>query len=251
LVAFSGRARPEGNVAPSRRGHERQQDEFGGAGTMGWWWVALAVGLGVAAALALRPRRYRYDDDVVRRDVSPWWVPVGAGLAAVLAGPFWRAEPVPVVVTGVVALVWLAVLTVIDLEVRRLPDLLTLPAYPVTALLLAWCAAATYDWRGLAEAAACSGGAVAAYGVLVLVARRSGGLGEGDIKLAGVLAGLLGWFSWRTAAYGLVAGFLVGGLAAAILLLGRRASRRSTIAFGPAMVLGAYLVGAVAPVAVG
>lgn len=217
---------------------------------MGWGWVALTVVLGVGAALALRPRRYRYADDVVRRPVSPWWVPVGAGLGAVLAMPFWSSEPVPVVTTGVLALVWLAVLTVIDLDVRRLPDVLTLPAYPVTALLLTWCAAHDRDWAGLAEAAASSGGAVAVFGVLVLGARRSGGLGEGDIKLAGVLGALLGWFSWRTAAYGLVAGFVVGGVAAVVLLAGRRASRRSTIAFGPSMVLGAYLVGLVAPVVV-
>lgn len=216
---------------------------------MGWWWVGLAVVLGVAAALALRPRGYRYADDEVRRVVSPWWVPAAAGVGAVLAGPFWRTQPVPVVVTGVLALVWLAVLTLIDLEVRRLPDVLTLPAYPVTALLLTWCAAVTHRWDALAVAAACSGGAVVAYGLLVLLS--PGGLGEGDVKLAGVLGALLGWFSWRTAAYGLVAGFLLGGLVAAVLLVGRRASRRSTIAFGPAMVVGAYLVGVVAPVAVG
>jgi len=216
---------------------------------VGWWWVGLAVALGVAAALALRPRTYRYADDEVRRVVSPWWVPVAAGVGAVLAGPFWRAEPVPVVVTGVIALVWLAVLTLIDLEVHRLPDVLTLPAYPVTALLLVWCAAVTDRWDALAVAAACSGAAVAAYGLLVLLS--PGGLGEGDVKLAGVLGALLGWFSWRTAAYGLVAGFLVGGLVAAVLLVGRRASRRTAIAFGPAMVVGAYLAGVVAPVVVG
>ena len=65
-----------------------------------------------------------------------------------------------------------------------------------------------------------------------------------------MIGALLGWFSWRTAAYGLVAGFLVGGIVAVGLLVARRASRRSTIAFGPAMVLVAYLVGVVAPVAV-
>ncbi|SEP70304.1 prepilin peptidase [Microlunatus flavus] len=218
---------------------------------MGWWWVVLAVALGVAAALVLRPRRYRYADDEVRRDVSPWWVPVAAGLGAVLAGPFWSAEPLPLVLTGVLALVWLAVLTVIDLEVHRLPDVLTLPAYPVVALLLTWAAAATGRWDALAVAAACSGGAVVVFALLVIFSPGRGGLGEGDVKLAGVLGALLGWFSWRTAAYGLVAGFLVGGLVAVVLLVARRASRRTAIAFGPAMVAGAYLVGTLAPVVTG
>lgn len=218
---------------------------------MAWWWVALTVVLGSGAALRLRQRGYRYSDDLVRRSVSPWWVPVVAGLAAVLAGPFWSAQPVPVIVTGVLALVWLAVLTVIDLEVHRLPDVLTLPAYPVAGLLLTWCSADAHDWQALARAAACSGGAVLVFGLAVFFSPGHQGLGEGDVKLAGVLGALLGWFSWPAAAYGLIAGFLLGGAAAAVLLVVRRASRSSTIAFGPAMVVGAFLVGVVAPIGLG
>ena len=69
----------------------------------------------------------------------------------------------------------------------------------------------------------------------------AGGLGLGDVKRAGVLAALLGWWDWRAAAIGLAAGVVLGGLAAAILLITRRADRHSHIAFGPAMVAGAYL----------
>lgn len=218
---------------------------------MGWVWVGLAALLGVGAALLLRPRRYRYDDDEVRRDVRPGWVPVGVVLAAVLAGPFWADEPAPVLLTFVLALVWTAVLTLVDLEVHRLPDVLTLPAYPVVALLLTWCSATTGDWAALARAAACSGAAVLVFTLAVLLSPGQQGLGLGDVKLAGVLAALLGWFSWAAAAYGLLAGFVLGGVVAFALLLGRRADRRSTISFGPAMVAGAYLVAVTLPVLVG
>ena len=82
---------------------------------------------------------------------------------------------------------------------------------------------------------------MAVFTALALLSPGAGGLGLGDVKLAGVLAALLGWFDWRAAAIGLAAGFVLGGLAAAFLLLTRRADRHSHIAFGPAMVAGAYL----------
>ena len=58
---------------------------------------------------------------------------------------------------------------------------------------------------------------------------------------AGVLAGLLGWFSWTNATMGLLTGFVLGGLGALVLLVARRAGRRSDMPLGPALVLGAYL----------
>lgn len=215
---------------------------------MGWVWVGLAVLLGGAAALLLRGRRYRKADDHLRRSVNPLWVPVAALVGALLAAPFWRAQPVPVLLTYVLALVWALVLTLVDLEVHRLPDVLTLPAYPVAAVLLAWCSASTADWSALAVAAACSGGAVLAFLVALLVSPGGQGLGLGDVKLAGVLGALLGWFAWEAAVYGLLAGFVLGGVVAVALLVARRADRRSALSFGPAMVAGAYLVALTLPV---
>ena len=43
------------------------------------------------------------------------------------------------------------------------------------------------------------------------------------MKLAGTLGGLLGWWGWWTALYGLLTGFILGGLVAAVLLVSRRA----------------------------
>jgi leader peptidase (prepilin peptidase) / N-methyltransferase len=217
---------------------------------VGVLWVGLAALLGGAAALALRGRRYRYADDDVRRSVNPLWVPAAAVLGALLAAPFWRAQPAPVLLTYVLALVWALVLTLVDLEVHRLPDVLTLPAYPVAAALLAWCSATTGAWSALAVAAASSGGAVLAFLVALLVSPGGQGLGLGDVKLAGVLGALLGWFAWEAAVYGLLAGFVLGGVVAVVLLAARRADRRSALSFGPAMVAGAYLVALTLPVLV-
>jgi leader peptidase (prepilin peptidase)/N-methyltransferase len=66
-------------------------------------------------------------------------------------------------------------------------------------------------------------------------------LGFGDVKLAGLIGLVLGWLGIFQTVVGLFAGFLVGGLIALVLLLGRRVGMRSHIAFGPSMLAGALL----------
>lgn len=215
---------------------------------MNWAGVLLAAVLGVVSALWLRTRRYRYDDDEVTRTLNPWWVPTVALVGALLGSPFYAGVPVVVALTYVVALVWAVTLAFIDLEVRRLPDILTLPAYPVAGVLLALCSLQVDSWASLARAVAC-----AALGVLVLflIIRRTrdrAGIGWGDMKLVGVLAGLLGWLSWVNALYGLLTGCIIGGVAAAVLLLSRRAGPQSYLSYGPSLILGAYLWALLLPV---
>jgi Flp pilus assembly protein protease CpaA len=130
----------------------------------------------------------------------------------------------------------------------RLPDLLTLSAYPVAGALLAACSAVTGDWTAMARAAACAGIAVAVFLVAALVASGSGGLGLGDVKLVGVLGGLLGWHSWFGALLGLATGCVIGGLMTVVLLVFRRAERTSLVAYGPALIAGSYIWAALAPI---
>jgi leader peptidase (prepilin peptidase)/N-methyltransferase len=66
-----------------------------------------------------------------------------------------------------------------------------------------------------------------------------GGMGFGDVKLAGLLGLYLGWLGWSSVLVGTFTGFLTGGLAGAVLLATRRADRRTAIPFGPAMLAGA------------
>ena len=68
------------------------------------------------------------------------------------------------------------------------------------------------------------------------------------MKLAGTLGGLLGWWGWWTALYGLLTGFILGGLVAAVLLVSRRADRRSHLSFGPALIAGAYIWAVLPPI---
>lgn len=153
------------------------------------------------------------------------------------------------------ALLYLAAITValtlIDLDVRRLPDAIVLPSYPVALVLLGLASlnpGGTADWGALVRAAI--GGAVmfAVYFLLLLV--YPGGMGFGDVKLAGVLGLYLGWVGWSALVVGWFAAFLLGGVFSVGLLVTRRAGRKSSVPFGPWMLAGAW-VGLAAGTAVG
>jgi leader peptidase (prepilin peptidase)/N-methyltransferase len=210
--------------------------------------IMLGPALALLPAWWLHSRRYRLEDDVVYRPLPAWLLPVVVLIGSVLAAPFYLGRPTVIIVTYALALVWGALLALIDLDVRRLPDVLTLPAYPVAAVLLALCSAAVDDWDALARAAACAALAVALFTALALVGAGSEGLGLGDVKLVGVLAGLLGWYGWTNALLGIATGCVLGGLVALVLLLSGRAGRGSQVAYGPVLIAGAYVWAVLPPV---
>ena len=130
-------------------------------------------------------------------------------------------------------------LALIDLDVRRLPNSIVLPSYVVGAGLLALPAATGPDWPA-------AGRALLAMAVLFLVFFAiaylyRGGMGLGDVKLAGVLGLYLGWLGWSSVVVGAFGGFLLGGLVGIALMVARRASRRTPVPFGPFMLAGALL----------
>jgi leader peptidase (prepilin peptidase) / N-methyltransferase len=133
-------------------------------------------------------------------------------------------------------------LAFIDIAVSRLPDPLTAAAYAGTAVLLLLAAAAGgpgASWPALLRAML-GGLALTGFYLLLLVISPSG-MSLGDIKLAASLGTLLAAFGWRVLITGGATGFLLGGLAGAMLLVTRRASRRQLIPFGPFMIAGALL----------
>ena len=158
-------------------------------------------------------------------------------LFAVLAGHFGLVWELP-------AYLYLAAIGValaaIDLDVRRLPDALTLPSYPVAIVLLgvpALISGSSGAWlRGLAAGAAL----FLFYFLLVLIYPK--GMGFGDVKLSGVLGIYLGYLGWGALIVGGFAGFALGGVVGGGLMLLGRAGRKTALPFGPFMLL-ATLVG--------
>jgi leader peptidase (prepilin peptidase)/N-methyltransferase len=129
------------------------------------------------------------------------------------------------------------VLAVIDLDVWRLPDRIVLPAYLVGAVLLGSAGLLRNDVTALGVAAASSGGAF----LLFLLLHLAGGMGFGDVKLAGVLGLFLGYLGVGQLTIGIAAGFLVGAVVGVALIVARRSSRKSRIPFGPWMLAGAWI----------
>lgn len=173
---------------------------------------------------------------------SPASVPVfavvatTAALSAVVA---WRQSsgawpawwlPVPLLATFLAA-----PLTVADLRYRRLPDALTVPAYPLCGLALV-VAALSGAGGGLVARAVAGGFLFGGAHLLVhLVSRRS--LGAGDVKLAGVLGAALAAVGW--------AALVVGAAVAAVvtvLLAVRPRWRRHGVPHGPGLLAATWLV---------
>ncbi len=141
------------------------------------------------------------------------------------------------------AFLYLAAISValglIDLDVKRLPNLIVLPSYLVAGALLLLPAFVTPAWDSYLNAWL---GAVALFGFYFLLAFiYPAGMGFGDVKLAGVLGLYLGWLGWGSLIVGGFLGFLLGALVGVAMMIGRRAGRKTMIPFGPFMLVGALI----------
>ncbi|TAL24985.1 MAG: prepilin peptidase [Frankiales bacterium] len=130
-------------------------------------------------------------------------------------------------------------LALIDLDCKRLPDVLTLPSYPVAAVLLGTAALLGSDSGDLLTALL---GGLAMFALyFALCFAYPAGMGFGDVKLAGVLGMYLGWLGWGPWAVGLFLGFFLGGAFGIGLILVKRGGRKTAVPFGPFMLLGVLI----------
>ena len=136
-------------------------------------------------------------------------------------------------------------LALIDLDCKRLPDALTLPSYPVAAVLLGVAALLGSDSGDFLKALLGGAAMFAAYFALCFA--YPAGMGFGDVKLAGVLGMYTAWLGWGAWAVGLFLGFLLGGVFGVALMAAKRGGRKTAVPFGPFMLLGALLAVLVGP----
>ncbi len=129
-------------------------------------------------------------------------------------------------------------LAIIDIETHRLPNALVLPAFPVGIALLGASAILLGDGTPLLAAVVVAVIFTLVYGIPAFAV--PGGMGMGDVKLAGVLGLYLGWLGVASSVVGLIAGFLLGGIAGIVLLL-RGRGRKAKVAYGPWLIAGAWV----------
>jgi leader peptidase (prepilin peptidase)/N-methyltransferase len=127
-------------------------------------------------------------------------------------------------------------LAVIDLDVKRLPDVLTLPSYAVGLVGLGAASLADHDAHSLIRALAGGAAMFAVYFALCLA--YPAGMGFGDVKLSGVLGLYTAYLGWDVWGAGLFLGFLLGGLFGIGVVLLRKGGRKTALPFGPFMLLG-------------
>lgn len=130
-------------------------------------------------------------------------------------------------------------LGVVDLQHRRLPNSIVVPFGVISLALLVLAAVGT--GAGDSVLRGIIGGALLFLLYLILALISPASLGMGDVKLAGVLGMYLAAVSWRTLAYGSFGAFIIAALVSIVLLVTRRASRRTQVPFGPAMLLAALV----------
>jgi leader peptidase (prepilin peptidase) / N-methyltransferase len=136
------------------------------------------------------------------------------------------------IVLGLLLVTALVPITLIDLELRIIPNLITGPA-----ALAAVVAIAALDADFLPEAliAAAAGGGF----FLVAAILYPRGMGMGDVKLAGMLGLYLGRAVAPAIFIALIAGVVVG--AAVIARKGAKEGRKTAVPFGPSLALGGMI----------
>lgn len=176
--------------------------------------------------------------------VAWWWAFDGQGA---FTEPIVKASPDFTQLAGailwLIALLYLAAITValalIDLDHHLLPNSIVLPGYIAGGVLLSASALLTENYQALYGAAIGAASMFAFYFVLAFISPR--GMGMGDVKLAGVLGLYLGYLGWGALIVGGFGAFLVGGLFSIVLLVLRKAGRKSGIPFGPWMLVAAWI----------
>ena len=166
-----------------------------------------------------------------------WWL-------APMIGEAFAASSVPLIVASILELVAFlyfaaigVALLLIDLDTRKLPDVIVLPSYIVGIVLLAAVSLLRWDFGPLIVAGIGLAALWVFYFALAVI--KPGGMGFGDVKLSGVIGLYLGWVGVGSLIVGAFSAFLLGGVFSIVLVLSRGAGRRTAIPFGPWMIAGA------------
>jgi leader peptidase (prepilin peptidase) / N-methyltransferase len=137
-----------------------------------------------------------------------------------------------------------ATVILVDARLHKIATRLVYPVAGVVAALLGLAVLADgssgFVLWDLGRALICGFAAFAFIWILGLISPA--GMGDGDARLVLSLGMLLGWHSFRIGYFGLLAGFLLGSVFGVMLMVIKRAGRKTQIAFGPYLVAGALLV---------
>jgi len=209
----------------------------------------LTIGAFALAALAISPLLASWTTALCTNVQRGWWRPRPVPTAVWLLIAVSAAALAALASVQTPSLAWWlfatggAVLAVVDMRTHLLPSRLVYPLAAVELVTLMSCAVVNGDLSQLGRAVLAS--AMVGAGWFAVAFCSPGSLGLGDVRLATVAAGLLGWRGWHQ----VFAGQLVIWLLAVVVAGGSAVARRSTDVRGMKVPLGLPLV--LAPLLVG
>jgi len=165
-------------------------------------------------------------------------IAVSALLTALLFGlAAWRLGAVPALAGYCALFAGLIAASIVDARLAIVPRTILYPTLVVTALGIVAASAVDHRWRALGDAAI---GGVAAFAVFfVLWWCFPRGIGYGDVRLAGVIGAALGWIGFGEIYVGFLAAFAVGTAVGFVVMTRQGTGRKTRLAFGPALSIGA------------
>ena len=174
--------------------------------------------------------------------VAVWWWEISTNSAFQISAGSISGSNVVADVLVLIAFLWLAGVSVslalIDIDTHKLPNAIVLPSYFVGGVLLATAGLLNGDVDALIRSATGMAALWLAYFAMAML--YPGGMGFGDVKLAGMLGLFLGFLGWGALLVGAFAAFFFGGIYAIALMVLKKAGRKSGIPFGPWMLFGAW-----------
>ncbi|MFD0204021.1 MULTISPECIES: prepilin peptidase [Saccharothrix] len=193
-------------------------------------WTALGVLVG--SALGLMTRKLLH-----YRRLSRWsWTAAAALTGLLFTALAWRMDSSVTLLAYSYLAAVLVPLAMVDLAEQRLPGVVVLPSYLVLAGAFGVDAVLYANYDNLLRSVAGMVVLAAAYLGLALAV---GGLGAGDVKLAGLLGLALGWWSWTALFTGTFLGWLLAAVVRVALRTTGRAERDDPMPLGPFLALGA------------
>lgn len=201
------------------------------------WWIAAYVGLGGVLGTLVNLVTHRLLSSPRNSWLLSCWV-AAVVTGALFAELAWRVSArLELLPYGLLAAVCVP-LASLDWTEHRLPNVLVMPLYPALLVLFGMIAAGRLDGTSFVRAVL----GLATLGVfhLLLALMPGGGMGGGDVKLAGVLGIAAGWSSWATVVGTVVVAFVAAAIGTSIRRACQPRRAREVVAFGPWLIAGFF-----------
>jgi leader peptidase (prepilin peptidase) / N-methyltransferase len=174
------------------------------------------------------------------RRSRPWRSAVMAVVSAVVLGAFAvRIGPHLALLPYCILGLSLVAISAVDFERFIIPNRIVYPTLAVLVPLLVVTSAADHSWGLLTHAAIAGAAAFLAFYVVHLVV--PGGMGFGDVRLAGVLGVAVGWIGLGLAFVAFFIGFLLGAVIGIVVMMVTGGGRKTKVPFGPFLAAGAII----------